>query len=185
SRRVECADRMRAIGVALNKYATANGALPAATRDPAAAPPERRISWMADVLPLLSEGRPVNASYQALEKKIDRTQAWDNAANAEAAGTTVRAFLCRGHPDYRLEPVPHYVGLSGVGADAAMRKRSSPGAGAFGSDRGVALKEMAGGISYTMIVIETPQDNGPWLAGGEPTVRGLPVGLDHYCGPGR
>lgn len=36
-----------------------------------------------------------------------------------------------------------------------------------------------------MTVVETTQDNGPWLAGGPPTVRGLDPSVESYIGYGR
>ena len=36
-----------------------------------------------------------------------------------------------------------------------------------------------------MMVLETAYENGPWLAGGFPTVRGLDPDVEYYCGRGR
>ncbi len=36
-----------------------------------------------------------------------------------------------------------------------------------------------------MIVMETTRDNGPWLAGGTPTVRGLDPNGERYLGLGQ
>lgn len=185
SRRVECTDHLRQIGVALNKYATAHGTLPPATRDPKDVPPARRLSWLVDLLPILGEPRPVNKNYQDLARRIDRAAAWDDPQNAAARGVTVRAFLCPSHPAFELAPRTHYVGVAGVGPDAAALPREAARAGVFGHGRGVAPKEMTGGISYTMVALETAEDNGPWIAGGRPTVRGLEPGVGAYLGPGR
>src|SRR5262245_39329023 len=66
SRRAECANHLRVIGVSLNKYADTHGTFPAATSGPAWLPPDRRLSWMAGALPLLAEGTRANATYQEL-----------------------------------------------------------------------------------------------------------------------
>jgi prepilin-type processing-associated H-X9-DG protein len=188
SNRVECSNHLRQIGVALNKYADARETFPAATRDPRQMAPNHRLSWMADAVPLLAEGTPRNKVYQDVAKQIDRTHGWDDQANASVVTTTVRPFLCPGHP--RFEPnrslgLTHYVGVAGVGPGAADLRREDKRAGMFGHDRGVKRSEVREGISYTMMVLETSFENGPWLAGGFPTVRGLAPDEERYSGPGR
>jgi hypothetical protein len=184
SRRAECANHLRLIGVSLNKYADTHGTFPAAASAPAWLPPDRRLSWMAGVLPLLAEGTRANATYQELAGRIDREKAWDDGANAAAAKARVRLFLCPAG----VEATPgmtHYVGVAGVGPDAAGRRRDDTLAGVFGYDRGVKREEVTAGVSYTMMVAETAERNGPWLAGGFPTVRGAEPGVEHYVGAGR
>jgi hypothetical protein len=184
SRYVECINHLRQIGVALNKYADQNGSFPPAAVPSKDLPPERRISWMADVLPLLGEGTPSSAKYQELAAELVRDRAWDDPANAKLARTRLRVFVCPAKFD-ATPGTTQYVGMAGVGLDAAALKRDDPGAGVFGFDRGVARKEVTAGNSYTMMVLETARENGPWLAAGAPTVRGLEPELEHYCGPGR
>jgi hypothetical protein len=188
SNRVECADHLRQIGLSLNKYADVHGTFPAATREPHALPPERRLSWLVEVLPLLGDSPRRGKLYADLAEKIDRTRAWDDPANGGALQTPVRLFLCPGHPDYQPNERPgltHYVGLAGIDPQAAYLPRDDPRAGVFGHDRGVRRREATGGISQTMMVLETARDNGPWLAGDRPTVRGLAPDEEDYLGPGR
>jgi hypothetical protein len=104
-----------------------------------------------------------------------------------------------------------YPGLSGVGLDAATLDLffkisvdlkihtdfgfsksvwifkstldlKNTNAGFFGYDRNLRSEDVAAGLSSTIIVVETASDNGPWLAGGPPTVRGLDPDCDHYFG---
>jgi prepilin-type processing-associated H-X9-DG protein len=188
SNRVECVNNLRQIGLALNKYADTHKRFPAATRDPRRLTPDHRLSWMADVVPLLAEGTPKAPRYLDLARKIDRTKGWDDPANAAALATPVRLFLCPGHPrfePYRSPGLTHYVGIAGIDPDAADLPRDNPRAGMFGNNRGVSRRRVERGISFTMMVIETTADNGPWLAGGHPTVRGLAPDEEHYIGPGR
>jgi prepilin-type processing-associated H-X9-DG protein len=188
STRASCVNNLRQLGVALSKYAEDHKSFPAATRTPAALPPPRRESWLADVLPLLAEGRPINSAYQKLADRIDRTRAWDDPANEAVVNTPVRVFLCPGHPDFNPQQQPgltHYVGVAGVGVRAAYLDRADPKAGMFGHVRGVFPKEITGGFSSTLMVLETADENGPWLAGDFPTVRGLDPKVEQYIGPGR
>jgi prepilin-type processing-associated H-X9-DG protein len=77
------------------------------------------------------------------------------------------------------------VGLSGIGPGAADLPTEAPRAGIFGYDRRVRVEDLKAGRSCTMLLVETAQDNGPWLAGGPPTVRELAPHEAHYIGPGR
>jgi prepilin-type processing-associated H-X9-DG protein len=183
-----CQDNLRQIGVALNKYADTHGSFPAAVAGPRDLPPDRQLSWMSEVVPLLGEGRPIGQRYQALAKGIDRTKPWDDEANAAVVNTPVRIFLCPASPDFdpNLPPgLTNYVGLAGIGPGAAMLKREDARAGMFGYDRGVKRGEMEGGTSNTIMVLETGRDLGPWLAGGFPTVRELAPDATAYSGRGR
>lgn len=187
SRRLDCMNRLRQIGLAVQKHADVHGAFPAATRTPAALLPSQRHSWLADVLPLLAEGTKTHAVYEELAARIDREHAWDAPANASAAAEAVGMFLCPSHGGADLRRPPgktSYVGISGLGADAADLPREHPRAGVFGHDRGVRRAEVRGGISTTLLALETGHDNGPWLAGGWPTVRGLAAEENRYFGPG-
>ena len=78
----------------------------------------------------------------------------------------------------------HYVGVAGVGLDAATYKRGDPATahkrGVFSYDGAASVTEiMAGrGTSNTVMMIQVPHDRGagvtPWIAGGGATVRGVP-----------
>ncbi len=78
----------------------------------------------------------------------------------------------------------HYVGIAGLGSDAAERPAGYPGNGIFGYDRHIGLHEIPHGTSQTLMLIETTRENGPWTAGGFPTVRGLDSTGGLYLGQG-
>jgi prepilin-type processing-associated H-X9-DG protein len=99
-----------------------------------------------------------------------------------------RCFLCPNNPGRSTPDRPgltHYVGISGLGPEAASLPLGYPRAGlthvragVFGHDRKLTCKEIADGTATTLLLAETAVDNGPWTAGGRPTVRGLdPSGL--------
>jgi prepilin-type processing-associated H-X9-DG protein len=183
-----CTNNLRVIGLSLNKYAEQHKRFPSGTPGPRELPPEQRRSWMADVLPFMAEGRRIHVDFQAISDEIDRDRAWDDPANQKVANTTVRAFVCPDLPNYdpRTRPgLTTYVGVAGVGADAARLDRGDPLAGMFGYGRGVRQAEVTRGISETMMVVETAHENGRWLAGGFPTVRGFDPRVEHYIGPDR
>lgn len=184
SYRAECSNHLRQIGLALNTYADTRERFPAATRTPAALPTGQRLSWMADVLPLLAEATPANAVYQKVYAGLDREKAWDAEPNATLAKSRLRVFVCPAEPN--VPPgTTHYIGISGVGPKAIDLVREAPLAGMFGNDRGVQRAEITAGISNTVMVLETRSRTGPWLAGGFPTVRDLEPGIERYAGVGR
>ncbi len=65
-----------------------------------------------------------------------------------------------------------YVGVAGLGRDAATLPLSSPRAGYFGYDRVVNYEDFRRGTSNVIIILETASP-GPWAAGGRATVRGI------------
>ena len=78
----------------------------------------------------------------------------------------------------------HYVGVAGVGGDAAGRLGGARGVGVFGHDRRTRHEDIWDGAGTTMMVVETNMKNGPWTAGGHPTVRGLDPAGGPYLGEG-
>jgi hypothetical protein len=145
--------------------------------------PDQRVSWMADLLPYFGPEQ------QSIAARIDRTMSWKDPENVIQAATLIPQFL-----DPRNDPktwwikyprVPlevaatHYVGIAGVGLDAA----SYPGAdaalasklGVFGYDRATKLADIKDGLANTILIAEVPPVfHRPWLAGGGSTLAGVP-----------
>ena len=101
--------------------------------------------------------------------------------------TTIATFVCpanySGTPPNTPGPT-HYVGMAGLGVDAARLPLNDPNAGLFGYDRQATLGDTKG-LAYTILMIETESETGPWSAGGPPTVRGLDPNGPPYLGSGR
>lgn len=177
SRELQGVENLRRIGGALNRYYDSHTGFPPATRDPAALKPEQRLSWMAELLPMYSSGKKQLSPYESLMEAIDHSKGWDDPANKQALNTVLRLYQTPLHPDYDPRQIPgvtHFVGISGIGPDAAFLSRRESRAGMFGHDRGVVRDEIERGQSLTLFVLETAFENGPWLAGGRPTVRDVP-----------
>jgi len=81
--------------------------------------------------------------------------------------------------------VTNYVGLTGIGPDAALLPKESPRAGVFGYERTISSKDITDGTSTTLLAVETAVDNGPWAAGGSATVRFVDPNDQPYVGTGR
>jgi prepilin-type processing-associated H-X9-DG protein len=184
-----CTNNLRLLGQAVNRYGDHhNGQLPPATVSNASLAPERRLSWEAAIVLYLSEGTPAGKKWEELAREIAFKEAWDASANDAPRQKNVPPFLCptfaRGFAEGR-KGLTAYVGVAGVGDDAAALPLTDPRAGFFGYDRTLTRDDIAAGGSTTMMVVETAHDNGPWLAGGPPTVRGLDPDCERYIGQGR
>lgn len=184
-----CANNLRQIGQAVHAYSKQNeDYFPPGTVINAGLKPQQRLSWEAAILPYLFESE--SAGKKADKKrdkgigKIAFNEAWDAPANA-GLRSNVLPFLC---PVLAHELMPGkvgltaYVGIAGVGEDAATLPRSDVNAGFFGYDRLLQAKDITALLSATAAALETRHDNGLWPAGGSPTVRGvLPEG-NRYVG---
>jgi hypothetical protein len=148
--------------------------------------PGQRVSWMAGLLPHMGHGE--------LYRRIAFNRSWKDPVNWLQARTLVPEFIDPTFPRRtRHTPYPglpleaaatHYVGLAGIGVDAAEYAASDPAVvnklGVFGYDRAASLKEISEGrgLANTILMIRTPY-NGPagvtpWMAGGGSTVRSVP-----------
>src|SRR5436305_2110088 len=130
-RRTECANNLRHIGDGIGNYQSTYGG-----RYPAAAlpclevpsdngpysfstalnpvPPENRLSLLVELVPYIDQDNIYN--------RLDKTQSWDAEINRFAALLSCKLFHCPSYPEgppaSTLWP-SHYVGISGVGEDAA------------------------------------------------------------------
>jgi hypothetical protein len=172
-------NNVRQLVLAMYQYNDVYGHLPSATLDNETLPPTQRLSWMVGLLPYLEQDN--------LFKVIDHAKAWDDATNQWAVHSKVQTFQCDS-PSFRRPPnhFTAYVGMAGVGADAATLPLEDPRAGCFGYERKIKIPDdFQDGTSNTLVVAETALANGPWAAGGPPTVRGIDATLQPYVGESR
>ena len=143
-------------------------------------PPEQRLSWQVILLPHIGK--------EPLQKQLDLSLGWQAEVNHNAVCTQVPVYLCPSV--YR--PVPadqpaqnNYIGMAGLGMNAPKLPQSDPQAGFFRYDDAIKVGSLQRGLSYTVTIIETTSNVGPWAAGGSSTVRGLDVEAEPYIGRGR
>ena len=195
---MRCRNNMKFIGIALQNYESTCGHFPAGTVQNTTLPPDERLGWLVDIWPNFMEGHP--------RLQFDKAKAWDAEGNCppycfqmknkrdyelpkrvQVIGD-VKAFLCPSNPARNgpLLPCPtHYVGVSGVGPNAASLPLSSERAGLFGYDRKASIADIKDGQSTTMALAEVT-DGGPWSAGGRATIRGVePDGAPYLGGGGQ
>jgi hypothetical protein len=159
-------------------------------------PPERRLSWLVECWGDYIVGGQTDLL-------IHREEPWDSPTNVvpkfrtlpnfgpvkEKAIGTISNLICPANP---IPPDPgqspgltQYVGIAGLGSDAASLPKNHKRAGVFGYDRMTGYGDIRDGLTNTMMVTETCFRNGPWTAGGPPTVRALDPNRLPYIGNGR
>jgi len=157
--------------------------IPAGTIPLPGVAPDERLSWVVAALPSLDQRRQKTKEILAL---IDAAQPWSFAGNQDAAKRKLPGLLCPGRPPELAsdQPAPtQYVGIAGLGTDAAMLNfvppgAASPRAGCFRYDAATPFSSITDGLSQSLLFGERWEDLGPWLRGGPATLRGLNDGAD-------
>jgi Protein of unknown function (DUF1559) len=196
---VYCANNLKQIGLALSNYNSAFGNYPYAAECNDRIPPEKRISWQLFNLRYLCCPHCWGLNDYG---QIDFSRPWDEEPQRQFAVLPLDFLLC---PSSSFQPeqgtysselainrakltknVPaSYVGIAGVGKDAASFAAADPRAGLFGFNRTFTATDIKDGLSSTMAVAETSDLGSPWTSGGWATVRGLDPARQPYLGKGR
>jgi hypothetical protein len=153
-------------------------------------PPDQRLSWVTGMLPFLG--------YDDVARRLSPERGWrpeydgnsliDN--NARLGAVLIPQLLDPSSPastwwvtmpsvPHRNYAATHYVGLAGVGLDAAEYPANDPQyanrLGIFGYNRETKLEDVKDGLSNTILMIQVPPTyKRPWIAGGGATVQGVP-----------
>ncbi len=129
--------------------------------------PDERLSWIVSLLPYLDQA--------LLYNQIHQEQTWNAPVNAPYTSPSIPMLLNPGQTTVARPDgfgVTHYIGVAGVGEDAATSPPYDK-LGAFGYDRKVKIRDVADGLSNTIIIAEAFPDFGPWAQGGTSTIRAL------------
>jgi hypothetical protein len=166
ARRSQSKNNLKQLALALHNYHEVNKGFPAGTHPNEKLKPEKRLSWLASILPYADQG--------PLFKRVDFEESWDDDANEFAANIRIPTFMNPGRPVNPKGPgETHYVGIAGLGKDAPMLPANHKRAGVFAINRKTRIRDMIDGTSNTMMVSEASGKLGPWIAGGESTIRPL------------
>jgi hypothetical protein len=189
---MRCQNNMKQILIACHNYHMDFERFPVGPRAKCDLAPSKRLSWITQIWPIYMCG---GISYAR-----DEAKPWDDPVNCppqechykaeggprEELMGNVLILLCPSNAtrnDASLPCPTHYVGIAGLGADAAELPLTDRRCGIFGYDRRVSLKDITDGTSTTMALAEV-LDGGPWSAGGRATVRGLVSSEQPYLGDG-
>jgi prepilin-type processing-associated H-X9-DG protein len=119
---------------------------------------------------------------------VKMKEAWDVPPNRSAGQTFLPLLVCPAvemtRPIDGSAPL-FYPGMAGVGPDAARQPTSAPGAGIFRYDSPTLIVDVKDGLANTLLLVETADRPGPWIAGGPSSVRPLDPAKQPYFGPGR
>jgi prepilin-type processing-associated H-X9-DG protein len=181
---IGCKNNLRQVGQAVQAYDIDNKHFPPGTLLNSKLTPEQRLSWEAALIRYLPPPRRGDKKWEKLGGEMDDKEAWDAAANA-GLRRNVAPYLCpafaRDFTAGRMG-LTSYAGIAGVGGQAALLPLDDANAGFFGYDRVLRSGDISASLSALMVSVETRQDNGPWAAGGTPTVRGLEPDCQRYIG---
>jgi hypothetical protein len=190
--RSSCSNNLKQIGLAAHNHADVYGYFPPGTVVSLALRPEQRLSHYAVMLPYLEA--------DAVYKKLNPAAPWDDPAHVALLGnwTGARVMQCVDWTGERWRPSDevssptrthlahtNYIGVAGLGADAATLPEGDPRTGVFGYDRKIRPAHVTDGTASTALMLETGRDVGPWLRGGPATVRGVDAGDLPVLGDGR
>jgi prepilin-type processing-associated H-X9-DG protein len=178
--RLQCANNLKQIGIALHNYVDAHGRFPAGTVPNPRLNPDQRLSWLVELLPYLEE--------EGLYRQFDRGAGWEAPANLSLSQTPLQVLECPGwreHFSSAETSETQYIGMAGLGADAPAMPIGDPKIGAFGYDRQIALVDIKDGTSNTLMILESARETGSGARGGFATVRGLDPEDKPYLGTDR
>jgi prepilin-type processing-associated H-X9-DG protein len=173
--RTQCMNNLKQLSLAIHNCESTHKVLPPGCIGYGATP-EERLSWMVALLPYLEA--------DSFSRQIDVGNGY--AGNLPAVETRIKTFLCPSANEWaKGDAVTHYVAISGIGLDAAMRPAGAPGNGFMGYDRVTSFSMIKDGTSNTIALMETRSGLGPWARGGTSTVRGFDPDLPLFRDQGQ
>lgn len=161
----EPAKRMRLLGEWLTDAFEGEGAFPLATEGIEDVTQEDRLSWLARIAQQsVADGTPPPSL----------TRPWNAPENDRFVRRRLPPFqipgLAAAGPDGY--PAGHFVGVAGVGTDAAGLPKTHPRAGIFGWDRRTTEEDVRDGLSNTFLVLGREDQLHSW-ANGQHSIRAL------------
>lgn len=166
ARRTQDANNLKQIALALHNFHDTNRTFPRGTAKQAKdLKVEQRLSWLASILPYVEE--------QTVYNQLLFNEAWDGPGNKNTTAKAIPVFRSPTAPAGGPENGTGYVGMAGVGKDAATLDKDNAKAGIFGYERETQIRDITDGTSNTIMTIGVNKAIGPWAQGGPSTIRGL------------
>jgi prepilin-type processing-associated H-X9-DG protein len=166
ARRTQSMNNLKMLGIAVHNYHDSFNSFPSGTVASQTLKPNERLSWAASLLPFLEEA--------TVYSTLDTKQPWNSQANSAALQATLSVFQNPSQRGVRQNPSSgDYIGVAGIGPDAAELPKTDPRAGVFGYDRKVGFRDITDGSSNTIMFGDASAPNVSMFAGGRDTVRGF------------
>jgi prepilin-type processing-associated H-X9-DG protein len=163
-----CGSHLKHVLLGLHNYEGAHKKLPLASVANDDLPLEKRLGLFCRLFPFIENRMDLRGNFH------DDLRAWDDGENKKLAESGPWCLFCPANPDQGSPfNLTHYVGLAGVGGDAAFYASDDRRIGMFGYHRQLSLRDITDGLENTIALAETATDNGCWLAAGPASVRGL------------
>ena len=164
ARRVQSKNNLKRLLLAMHNYHDTHNMFPTGTVKDSSEEIDDRLSWIVSILPFIEQA--------ALYEQIDQKDGWKSDANSDWTGFNLQLLKNPAEPNDR-EGTTHYVGMAGIGKDAADLKVNDAKAGIFGHNRQTRMRDITDGTSNTIAITESSDHFGPWAQGGRSTIRGL------------
>ncbi len=166
ARRTQSKNNLKQMALAMHNYHDTYNSFPRGTVENDDLEPDERLSWCYSLLPFMEQNNLYN--------RIDKDSGWETDANAEARAMAVVLFHNPSQSGQRTNPSSgDYVGIAGIGPDAASLENDDPKAGIFGYDRQSGIRDITDGTSNTLMIGDASEPNVSYLAGGKATIRGF------------
>jgi hypothetical protein len=160
SRRTNCANHLRQIGLAMQVHHTHRDSFPPGGIEwrPPGKPERRQLAWCVFLLPYLE--------LQSVYDQIDLQQPFDAEANRPAASQVLSVFVCptsrRGPQRVEGRGPTDYGGIFGE----RIQGPNQPPKGILVYDRTYRITDVHDGVSNTLMVAEdTGWPDGQWING--------------------
>lgn len=160
--------RMARLGAGLVEFIAAEKSFPVLAAGSNSLPPESRLSWLAQLLPYYG--------HADWSPGLSAGRGWRDPPNDAITRRVLPELL---NPALSLPArvdgrgACHFVGITGLGSDAATLDVKDPRAGVFGATRRATLEQIGDGAANTIAMLGVTERIGAWGAGGPSTTRAL------------
>lgn len=156
-------EQFERFGERLLEMARRDEELPVGARPSTRLKGEERFSWIATLYASVADAPAFNGELS-----------WRDPANDRFVRRRLAELLNPAIPRLTGEdgyPATHFVGIAGVGPDAALLPADHPRAGLFGENRRVRWNDVSDGRSQTMMLAGVTDRLGAWARSGSATAR--------------
>ena len=158
---------MEQLGRSMMTFVGEHGRFPASSSAAEGLTESQRLSWLAELV-------------ADMDAKVGSQPQWDqpwrDPLNDRFVRRTFSEFLNPDVPQLTgpdRYPATHFVGIAGVGEDAARLPVGHPRAGIFGVNRRTRLADIKDGQANTMMLASVKRNIGGWAGSGTATMRPL------------